>query len=473
MKTKFVRAIVFLLLSVFVLSCFAGCDTNNGTTNTQENTTAPQETEGNKPDDNTTKPSGKYDLTDYSIVLSSKSMSTATKLAAYELKDYLKGRGFDLPVVRDSSAAAKGGKSIRMGETAMMVGTMPTGDDYSITDDADGNIQILAGSYYGYREALRYIRLKGGISKGISQSGNATPALAAKADGTIRAMFYNVYGWDNWKKLDGTTASGNDAPSLALRQDLQRDLFESYQPDVLGFQEYMADSYHAKFNSVLTELGYAQVDVSKGSANCTPLFYKKDKLEVVEKGYILYDCSDDTDSKSVTWAVFREKSSGKLVSVFSTHFMWNMTKDEGAKWDKEREDNAKELVALVNTVVAKYENIGAIIGGDLNYWNTTAGNSAPAYTVMVNGGLKYMISMTTAHNRATTESYHGYHAYDGSKSIFDTTKNTLTTSKYTLDYIFFGGSKNKTEIKSYYIISDDITMRASDHCPTFTDIVLK
>ena len=470
MKTKLIRTVALLLLSVLILSAFAGCDTGNGVTNNTQGTgTEPKETEPN-PDQ--TAPSGKYDLTDYVIVLAAKSMNTSAKLAAYELKDYLDGRGFDLPVVRDSSAAAKEGKTILVGETALMFGEMPTGDNYTISEDANGNLQILAGSYYGYRAALRYIRLKGGFSMGITQAEGATPSLANKSEGSLRIMFYNIYGWESWKKADGTSVTGTDAPSLGLRQDLQRDLFESYQPDVLGFQEYMAHTYHAKFNSVLTELGYTQVDVSKGTANCTPLFYKADKLEVVEKGYLIFDCSDETDSKSVTWAVFREKATGKLVSVFNTHFMYNKTSNEGSKWDTERENNAKEILALINSVLDKYEDIGVIMGGDLNFWNITASNSSPAYTALVNGGQKYMTSVTTTNNRATTESYHGYHSYDSSKSIYNTNSTTLTT-KYTLDYIFFGGSEQNTDVKSFFIISDDITMRASDHCPTFTDIVLK
>jgi hypothetical protein len=49
----------------------------------------------------------------------------------------------------------------------------------------------------------------------------------------------------------------------------------------------------------------------------------------------------------------------------------------------------------------------------------------------------------------------------------------IDETPYTLDYIFFGGNMNAVEIKNYYIIEDDLTLRASDHCPTVTDIILK
>ena len=233
----------------------------------------------------------------------------------------------------------------------------------------------------------------------------------------------------------------------------------------------------------MRDLGYTEVSTSAGTSNCTPLFYKPSKYDVVDSGYTLYTDSG-SGTKSVTWAVFRVKTgadAGKMFSVFNTHFVHEESNYAG------RVRNAQELVTVINTVTAKYQGISAIMGGDLNYWNIwptytpdqAAINSLLPHTELLNGGLVYMHNVADKSVGAPdTDSYHGYYGYNSDKKIFNlgvTTildKATTNPNTYTLDHIFLGGNKDGIDAKNCIIITDDAALRGSDHSPTFVDFVL-
>ena len=431
------------------------------------------------------------DLTGYQIVIPGNSTdnNSVESLSAYELKDALTGLGYTLNVVADNGSSSVNAKSILIGKTAATEGDIPTGNQYLIKADANGLIQISAGNYYGYRAALSFLteemNAHGGILAGVYSSTANVPHVEHATDDSVRVMFYNVFGWNSWYDESGKSTSA--LFPYQLRMDLQKDLIEAYAPDVVGFQEYMSTAlrngvadYHSKFTPIMTALGYTQISTTAGNANCTPLFYKTDKYDVVESGYQLYS-ENGSGSKSVTWAVFREKATGKAFSVFNTHFVHEESNNEG------RVQNAKELLSVINTVTAKYQGISAIMGGDLNYWNiwetykpdeAAIGSYLP-HKELTTGGMVYMHNVAEKSVGAPdTDSYHGYFGYNATKKIFNmgvTTildKATTNPDTYTLDHIFLGGNKDGIDAKKCIIITDDAALRASDHSPTYVDFIL-
>ncbi len=425
------------------------------------------------------------DLTGYQIVIpgNSTNNNSVESLSAYELKDALTSLGYKLPedaVVADNGSSSVNAKSILIGKTAATEGDMPTGNQFSITEN-NGTVQISASNYYGYRAAIEYIQQKGGIPTYTEYTNDASLKYLSKPDASVRVMFYNVYGYDNWKNPDGTTVY---APSLALRQDMQKDLLSAYAPDVIGFQEYTADCYHANFNSILSSLDYAQVPVSKGTANYTPIFYNDKKLELVDYEYVMYNEYNGGGTKSITWAIFKVKSgedANKMFAVFNTHFEYQSQNDGGNVY---RCSNARELLTVIQTVLGKrteYKNIPLFMGGDLNYWNIN--DTKEPHQILTSGGLTYLAernnTLTEYTNRweqdgdysTYTESYHGYYRYDPTEKIYYMSENSMTTSRYSLDYIFLGGDEDSVAVKKYIIVNNDLTYRASDHSPTFVDFV--
>ncbi|HLU90191.1 MAG TPA: endonuclease/exonuclease/phosphatase family protein [Cyclobacteriaceae bacterium] len=101
-------------------------------------------------------------------------------------------------------------------------------------------------------------------------------------------------------------------------------------PDIIGMQE-------AEYEQVLDVQrmlsGYAYLgtgrDDGKTGGEFTPIFYKKDRLALIEQGQCwLSETPDVPGSKSwdaaitriVTWAKFKDNGSGKAFYFFNTHF---------------------------------------------------------------------------------------------------------------------------------------------------------
>ncbi len=496
---SFIRTVAFLLVAVLLLSVFSGCRSNGDMTDTQENTAQqeqqPNQTESKKPEETPKEP---LNLNGYCIVIPDGATDVSVEsLSAYELKATLAELGYSVSVNEDEGSDQVGVKSILLGKTAATVGNMPTGNKFSVAEKNE-QIQISAGNYYGYRAALDFLKGKiteaGGVPRDLNYAGAATVSHTSRAtSNSIRVMFYNLNGLAKWQGNSGNR--GALSPSVALRQDLQRDMLSAYAPDVIGFQEYMdatsdgdADSYadyRAGFASTMTSLGYMQVETD--TASCTPLFYNPLKLRVVESDSFCFTRGDADKTASASWAVFEVVTSdavGKLFAVFGTQFINDCDDLTDRQAEEARVHNATELIGAVNEVTAKYEGIAVIVGGDLNDPNLEA--EGGAYETMKNGGLTYMAepggnAPAESTNRwkadgeysAYTESYHGFYGYDAENKIYDMTENTLTTARFTLDYIFLGGNKDAVTVKKFIIINDELTYRASDHSPTFVDLILK
>ncbi len=399
-------------------------------------------------------------------------------LSAYELKDALAAYGTSIGIAADSGSVPS--NSILVGKTSAIADEMPTDNQYRVVAEESGNIYVLASNYYGYRAALAFLKREfashGGIFVG-TYTGDATTSLMSASNGAIRTMFYNVYGWNNWKDANKNEVTGTQAPALTLRQDLQRDLLSAYAPDVIGFQEYNKDTYHQSFTQILNDLGYTELAVTvpdrggSARANHTPLFYKADRVKPVDnaKGFVWYDCTDNQGnwsySKSVTWAVFEEIATGNQFAVFNTHFMqWYDSNSDSDDIDagesaEQRKNNAMALLNVISEVAKQYSNIPMIVGGDLNYAVTTA----DAHTALVDGGLTYLPN--------SGNSYHGFYTYDAVKKIYDMDSTTIP-SPYTLDRIFLGGNTQSIEY-SHALVLDDTANRASDHSPTLVDIIFR
>ena len=411
------------------------------------------------------------DLTNYQIVIpgNSTTNNSVESLSAYELKDALASMGYSLNVVQDNGAASVDNKSVLIGQTAATEGEMPSGNQYSITVDATGRIQISAGTYYGYRTALARIQNYGGIPMG-SYSGEARPANADRTTSdSVRVMFYNVLGYA-WKGVDGNDAASENTPPVALRQDLQRDILSAYAPDVIGLQEYTT-AYRSVFNTIMTGLEYTEVSTTKTNNN-SPIFYRADKVTIVESGFESYTGTSATHNRGVTWAVFTKNGTNKQFAVLNTHFLDDGNAGGSEAGNTERENNAAKVLDVISSIKAEYGDVAVIFGGDLNFKN----GSGTAYTSLTNGGLTLASEIGDVQtNVGYTHSVHGFYLYDGGNNVYDMTQSNLinnSKSQYTLEYVFIGDELSSITVQKYIFVKEDATFRASDHSPTLVDFIL-
>ena len=87
---------------------------------------------------------------------------------------------------------------------------------------------------------------------------------------------------------------------------------------------------HDRFYPLIQKYGYEISYESGADWNNTPIFYKKDAVELVEVNYNLYTPKQwsNSGSKSFQSAVFKHKDTGKTFAVLNTHLWW---KSDGAQ----------------------------------------------------------------------------------------------------------------------------------------------
>ena len=300
--------------------------------------------------------------------------------------------------------------------------------------------------------------------------------------GSIRAMFYNIYGYRY--ENDGLVSAPKE-----LRQQMQAELISEYAPDLIGFQEYSV-RYHTGMTPLLTEVGYTEVDAyhtetdSKGrKINCTPLFYREDSLSLLDKGFHMYTETmpdpanegktlniNDARSKSITWAVFEEKQTGKRFIAVSTHFMYNAWWLTREQVRAVRTQNAEDLLAVVEKIKTKgeYAELPVIMGGDLN------GRQGEAFLdTLKAGGMEWLYELSPVKNDSS--GIHEYALYDKETGELVKCVDPVEDPYRTIDYVFVhkGTKADSVSISAYIAITDKNALLSSDHCPRFADITLK
>ena len=449
------------------------------------------------------------------------SAESVVELTAYELKEYLATKGYNLPVVTDSDAASV--KEILIGDTSRNSAVMPSDYRYAVYLDSNNKVQIAASSSYSYEAALNYIKSRGGIVENVNRQSNAASGFEGsathmeKADDSIRVMFYNNYLYGDPDE-NRTTTGG---PCM-LRVELQLDIYKAYRPDVIGFQEFR-DKYEDDgvipreyMTQQLKSIGYEIVEVDEtfqgyDDLNDTPIFYNANTVSVLKSGYLCYDLYDLSSSaasafnpnldgnndlwnpatnngysKSLTWAVFEVKAGenkGDRFAVISTHFMYNdsrlstsggvvaddtyRTEDDISIGNLIRVENAKQALDVVASIKSAYANIPIVFGGDLN-----AQLATDPINVLTNGGMALAADMAASTDGAVYDTYggKGYSTYDYTKKIY-TKVNNVSTSNTGIDHILFE-NEGKVTIRKYLTLNDRTSRIPSDHVPKMVDFVI-
>ena len=250
---------------------------------------------------------------------------------------------------------------------------------------------------------------------------------------------FNIYCQNIWNTLPAHE-----------RMPIIRTLISDFGADICLFQECSPCTVR-KCENAITELmadEYKEVCEHLIPNNYTPVFYKKDKFDVIDEGYLLYDGLNDVNSKSVTWAVLKDEETGKMFAAASTHFWW-MFRDEGDT--KQRIENANQLKQVCDAIVEKY-NVPVIIGGDFNNGQNSVQGSK-TYEYMVNNGFCDLRKTALK----TTDKFTHRNLYAGVGN-----ENILPDEN--LDYIFLYGNCSIDALE-FDVLYDNKALISSDHCP--------
>ena len=286
------------------------------------------------------------DLSEFSIVFSKSDLYSAERTARLFAYELARDAGYVLPISAVSSADKENKKEIVFGDTSHGGEKVTVKHGYTVS--ASGNkLYVSAECLEGYRELLEYLTgtlFKGEsvkIEEGFSHSGVAVPELASDIEtraGEYRVIFNNIYG------------SHQAEHPAETRNLMQAELHLEYLPDVIGLQESSdkVTSYH----TFMRRHGYAGVPSKPTNSNShdyTAMLYRTDKLDLLECGYHLYDDGAGDKSKAVTWAVFKDKATGDVFAVGSTHFYYKS--DEAGQ--AARLKDAAQLAEVANKITSK------------------------------------------------------------------------------------------------------------------------
>ena len=145
-------------------------------------------------------------------------------------------------------------------------------------------------------------------------------SCSKQPEAKVDVMSFNI-------RLDHVADSLNN---WKYRKDAAAQMIIYYAPDVVGMQEVLKNQLDDLKNRLpqYTVLGVGRADGKEKGEYCS-LFYKTDRFDLVKSGN--FGLSETPDSigikgwdaaceRIVTWAVLKDKVSGKELAAFNTHF---------------------------------------------------------------------------------------------------------------------------------------------------------
>lgn len=239
--------------------------------------------------------------------------------------------------------------------------------------------------------------------------GLAFPVLAQQSSSksTLTVMSFNVR-YINQK--DGVNKWDN-------RKEKVAEVIVSNNVDIAGLQEPWKDQIRdlKKLLPKYAWFGWSR-DNGKSKGEFVPIFYKKEKFTVVEKGiFWLSETPEKIGSKGwdvkypriVVWARFKEKPIGKEFYFFNTHLGGDMARLESAKLLRSKIDEMADKLPVIVT-------------GDFN-----SVPDSPPYETMINSN--YQLELVDAFHSAIEKNDETYTNY-----LFDGNDKDLKR----IDYIF-------------------------------------
>ncbi len=254
-----------------------------------------------------------------------------------------------------------------------------------------------------------------------------------------------LYNHNIWGNFAATEKIGN-------RNKLIKKLIFDRKPDFCCFQECNPDTSRKEdpIEALIAER-YTEVPTSAAEKNFTPVFYNKERFDVVYSDWIKYSGLNDINSKSITRAVLEEKETGKRVGVISTHFWWQIG-EEHTQW---RINNAAELKAAAEDIIERF-GVPVIISGDLNNGLGAEQDTRPYEKMMQDGftDIRHVAPITT-----DSHTCHAYPELNENDEYVNGPKPS-----FTLDYIMTYGENSLKPLRFEVLTSQD-ALNSSDHCP--------
>ena len=406
-----------------------------------------------------------HDITEYRIVYDA-SKSSIYKTAATDLQSMIQemcGYTLEIGTTRDEETACEFlfGNCGREGMSTLVVEDKLSYAFEAKSTDSTSKIAILADG------ALS-------TSKGVDVWFNKTFVASAtdKVDLKIENETYVEAFRFGYDLADGATMrimSNNilSDSTLSSRAALLVELYMEYFPDVIGLQECGSAGHTGVVKKLSDFYGAActTIDGTDGTSCYTPILYRKDLYELVDsKAVFLNSRWPKTNTKTVSYAVLKNKQTGEQFIIINSHFAiitdsydtesyYGEKYTNGVQGVQWRNDNARQVAEMVKNFQKRYGDDCAIFFmGDLNC-NATSEAHVTLNSVMKN-----------CQDLAKYGASFGYASWHSVGKL-------PTVNGLAIDHIFVTSS---IEVYKHVIpFTDQRVLDSADHCPVICDVSLK
>lgn len=243
--------------------------------------------------------------------------------------------------------------------------------------------------------------------------------------------------------------------AVANRNSVIRRLIEAHNADVCCFQECNPKTSRNAENDISALLAPVYAEAGNIAENFTPVYYRRERFELIEWGFHTFEGKNDLNSKSLTYAVLSEKVGGTRFGVISTHFWWE---SKSAEDDEQRVKNAETILEYVARLAEKF-NIPIFAMGDLNCYE-----GSDVYKTLCHKlyDLRKIAAETT-----DTMTHHDY-PIRGDDGLY---RAANVKPVRTLDFIFANTQKSVL-IERFSVDCSERALTSSDHCPLIAHISL-
>lgn len=308
---------------------------------------------------------GDVSLKEYTIVYPTEGQ-TADETAKYlesalAIRDCIGKRcGYALKIVPDTAEEQK---------YEILLGKVNRSESLDLYEDENGpgqmeyglairgdKVLLLCGGLYSLPSAVEIFSEKiSSLSNTVLKPFSDTKETLAnqpipQATGDYRFMTYNIL-------YEGYVTEQDLPKEVEVRKEIVSYLLLNYLPDVAALQESF-DKWSQQLPKLISdEYAYVCPKREDGVYNRSPLIYRKDRLKVLESGYIDLDQTATAGRRQVTWAIFEDLSTGTQFAVLGTH------------WDPTSEDNKlahAKATADFAKQIREEQNIPVVVMADFN-----------------------------------------------------------------------------------------------------------
>lgn len=265
-------------------------------------------------------------------------------------------------------------------------------------------------------------------------------SCGSREQAPVKAMTFNI-------RLDAASDSLN---AWTYRKENVADMIRYYAPDIIGMQEVVHNQLTDLKERLpqYTALGVGRADGKEKGEYCS-LFFKTGRFDLLKEGnFGLSETPGEIGAKGwdaaceriATWAVLKDRETGKTVACFNTHLdhLGQVARREGAKL----------LLAKMHELAP---GLPVILTGD---FNGTPG-SEPV-RILTSGGMNDARSVSPV-AYGPSWSFHDFGRLAGDERVL-------------LDYVFVNAP---VQVNRYRVIGDKPeTGYLSDHNPVLAEVTI-